>query len=271
VSIPSRKEGKLGQELLITDIRINRQLDPDDDLTALAAHISEHGVMIPILVDHEYRLIDGLRRIRAIESLGQTTIDVVAVALHPPAMAWIGRARQHGVEARPLTPRRIWQLYQATRPLIDATRAQVTRGTQHGRGVRFAGREGFLKATGIDSESYLQAVTQIFRTSEEDSRKGQAAREVIDLVDSGGMSPYMALEHVRQRMSIGDIVDAPDQERVLTTVTSTLNGIEYGLSKLGLLSPDFDAAVLKDVMADLTRFRRTLNRLVKQLDKEHHE
>lgn len=259
----------MGQQIPIADIWIGtRVLEPGDNLTLLTEDIKEVGLVIPVLVDHENRLIDGLRRIRAVQSLGQDTIEVVAVTLHQPAMAWIQRAREHGIQAKPLTPRRIWDLYQTTRPLLNATRSQASRGTRHGRGARFGGREAFLSATGIDSESYLQAVTQIFRNAEEDSEKGRAAREVIDLVADESISPYMALEHVRQRLSRGDIVKAPDQERVLTTATSTLNGIDYGLSKLGPLSLDFDPGVLKDVLNDLTRFRRNLYRLIRQLEKE---
>jgi hypothetical protein len=221
-----------------------------------------------VLLDHEQHLIDGLRRIQAIESLGHDKVESVAVTLHPPAMAWIKRAREHGVAARPLTIRRMWELYRDTRPMIDKTRSQITRGRPYGRGTIINGRGGFLDAIGIDSESYLQAVTQFFRTAEEDSLKGSYAREVLAQVEDESMSVYMGLAHIRQRMARRDIVKAPDQERVLRTTVSTLNGLRYGMEQLGALNPELDRELLKDIANDMRRFRRDLTRLISQLEKE---
>lgn len=260
----------MGNHVAIEKILVNRTLDLNgpDNISDLAKHIHDTGLQVPILVNQDYELIDGLRRLEAIRSLGQVTVEVVAVTMYGPALAWIQKAREHGVLARPLTPRRLYELYSACQPLMSVSRSHEMKGTQHGRGVHINGRSRFLAATGIEAESYLQAVTQLYKLTREDSVRGRLAQEYADQLDRGQISPYMALERIRQRQRHGDIVKGDDQMALLNHTVDTLNGIAYGIAQLGSIDEGLSAESLAYVTKELRKFRRTLHRFIHQLDKE---
>ena len=258
----------MGQQVSIDSIVTTRTLEPGDDIKPLAHSIRDTGLKIPVLVNQNNELIDGLRRIHAVRSLGNTRIEVVAVALYDPAITWLERARVHGVEVRPLSPRRIWEIYQACRPLIAVTRSHEMRGKNHGRGVHINGREKFLKATGIESESYFQAATQLFRMTKEDGLRGQLAQEAIELVEKEQLSVYMALEYVRTRRRPGVVVKADEQLTLLTNSASALSGISYSLQQLGPIDASITADQLKGIARELREFRRAIHQLIHQLERE---
>lgn len=259
----------MAQNVSIGTISTRRTLEPEDDISDLAEHIRDSGLQIPVLVNQNYELIDGLRRIEAVRSLGNTTIDVVPVTLFGPAVTWLERARVHGVHARPLSPRRIWEMYRAVVPLISLSRSQQMRGSSHGRGVHVDGRERFRKATGIESESYFQAVTQLYRMAREDDVRGDIAREAVELVERGQLSIYMSLDYVRRRVTApGNIIKADQQLPMFDNIVSTLAGISYSLSQLGPIDQSIPREKLTDIATELRSFRRTLFQLINQLEKE---
>ncbi len=63
----------------IKDIKYTRELN--EDITELTASIKELGLKVPILVTMDHKLIDGLNRLKAIESLGHETIECKEVIL----------------------------------------------------------------------------------------------------------------------------------------------------------------------------------------------
>lgn len=258
----------MGKTAPIEAIATDRTLDPGDDLTKLAESIRSDGLQVPVLVNQEYELIDGLRRLEAVRSLGNADVEVVAVTLLQPAMAWIKRAREHGVEAKPLTPRRIWELYSAVQPIVKATRSHLSRGTRHGRGVNLNARQAFVEATGIDGESRLQVITQTYRTALVDGHKGELGREALKRMESGEFTPYMAVDYVRRNLSRGEVVATTEQQAILTSVATTLNGVGFGIAQLGTLDPAINAKAYPDIHRDLTKFRRALYQLIRQLEKE---
>lgn len=258
----------MGQQVPIGSIVIRRALDPGDDLGPLMEHIRDSGLRVPVLVNQDYELIDGLRRVEAVRRLGNTRIEVIAVTLYGPALTWIERARVHGVYAKPLTPRRMFELYESCKPLISVTRSQQMRGRQRGEGVHIKGRERFLAAIGIDSESWFQAVTQLYRMSKEDSLRGETAREAVAMLEEGQVSPYMALDYVRTRRRPGIIVKAEEQLAMLDSVASSLAGMAYGIKQLGLVDPSIPRERRTGVAKELREFRSTLHRLITQLEKE---
>jgi hypothetical protein len=64
-------------KLAINDIRIGvRRREELWDLEALARSIERHGLLHPPVVDEEHTLVAGLRRLRAVQLLGRTEIEV---------------------------------------------------------------------------------------------------------------------------------------------------------------------------------------------------
>lgn len=258
----------MGQYIKISSIVVKRELAPDDDITELAKSINDTGMQIPVLLTHGNQLIDGLRRIEALRMLGQDTVEVVVANTYRPAVSWLRRAREYGVQTRPLTSRRIWELYSMCRPLMNISRSQLMKGTQHGTGIRVGGRGEFCRALGIEKEGYLQAITQVYKMALEPSGKGTLARELVAAIDNGQMTPYMAVDRLRRYNRLGDITGATEQVQALRTATSALTGIAFGLSKLGPLNPEVTAPDIDEVLNDMRRFRRTLQGVIHQLEKE---
>lgn len=258
----------LSRTVPISSIYTDRTLDPDDDVSKLAQSINDSGLQIPILVGQDLRLIDGLRRMEAVLSLGQTVIPVNAVTLVLPAMAHIKRTREHGVEAIEMTPRRIWRLYKAVKPLMNLSRSQRMRNGNFGKSVYIGGRKEFVDAVGIDSESYLQACNQLYNLAEENSSAGELARELVALVDAKQLTVYMALNRITNQRRRGDIVSPTEQLAALQTAARTLSGVGFGLTRLGTIDSSIDPQQLNDILADFRLFRRRFIQLIHKIEKE---
>ena len=259
----------MGQNVPIASITTNRTLSIDDDLTGLAQSIRDNGLQVPVLVNYDMVLIDGLRRIEAAKMLGQVTIEVVKVTLYLPALSWLRKAREHGVEARELTPRRIWEIYSVVRPLMNISKSQAMRTKKTLQGVKVGNRQDLVDALGIEKEAYLQVVTQLYRTAEEPtSKRGKIAREAVKILEEGKLTPYMAIDYLRRRTSNTGTGDADEQLQALRVASAALNGIRFGFMKLGTINPDITPEDVKDIVRDFRRFRRTLHQLIHQLDRE---
>lgn len=62
--------------LKIIDVKIGQRIRDDfGDMEALAESIREHGLLHPIVVDSEYNLIAGCRRLLACERIGLKEIE----------------------------------------------------------------------------------------------------------------------------------------------------------------------------------------------------
>ena len=259
----------LSKLIPISSIHADRTLSPGDDISGLAKSIEDDGLQFPVLLTEDNRLIDGLRRIEAIQSLGYTSVPAIPVMLFLPAASHLKRTREHGVEAKPLTPRRIWELYKATRPLMNMSRAQRMRDGYFGKSLYIGGRKEFIDAVGIDKESYLQAVTQLYRAAEEQhSPQSDLARELVAQVDDGTLTVYMAMNRMVNERRRGDIVGATQQLSALQTAAQTLAGVGHGLTKLGPLDPGLKPQHIDSVLTDLRLFRRQLIQLIHNLEKE---
>lgn len=252
----------------IDSIVVNRTLEPGDDVTELAEHIRDSGLIIPILVNQNYELIDGLRRLEALRSLGFTVAHIVPVTMFGPTAIWLQRAREHGVLARPVSPRRLWYLYEMCRPLIQVSRSHEARGKPKGKGAHVNGREKFLEALGMRSESYLQAVYQTYRTAQEQSARGEVARQAVALIEQGRLSPYGAVEWAKRRYNEGNITDAAGQVDLLENTTQMLSGITFGLKRLGPLHSDVQKEQVDKFIAQFRAFRKTLHQLTNTLERE---
>lgn len=252
----------------IREILINRTLVPGDDVANLAKSINDTGLRSPVLVTHGNLLIDGLRRIKAYQMLGLDTIEVVVATLYAPALVHLKRAHTDAVEARPLTPRRIWELYESCRPLMGLSRSQAMKGSRNrGAGIHVGGREEFCKALGVAKAAFLQACVQLYRAAQETTARGSYAQKMANAVDNGTMTPYMAVTRLRQFERQGNLITPGEQVSALRAATSALAGIAYGFGNLGPINTDIGSQDIDDILRDLRRFRRTLQKTIHQLEK----
>jgi hypothetical protein len=265
----------LGQRLNLSEIVTERVLAPDDDISPLAKHINDTGLQVPLLVTPNNHLVDGLRRLEAVRSLGQSTIEVNAVSLYPHACAWIKRTREHGVEALPLTPYRIWEIYKALQPLASITRSYVQSGRRKGQSPKFSvgGRPMLADALGLTSDSPLQAITQVFRAAEEDpTERGDRAREAAARLVQGKTTIYMAAEATRAHPRVyGGLQTPTAQRKALQNMGMTMDGLGYAMEQFGPLSKALQGQETEDWLTSLRKFRRKLARFIHQLEEETNE
>lgn len=250
----------------IDSIVVNRTLESGDDISKLTDHIRDAGLQVPLLVDQGYELIDGLRRLEALRSLGFTVVHVVPTTMFLPAVTWLKRAREHGVLARPLTSRRIWQLYKSCLPLISVSRSHEMKGKLRGQGVHINGRSTFLDAIGMTSESRFQASIQTYRLAEENSTRGDLARQAVELLERGQLSIYQAVDYVKRHYTEGAINSSEDQLALLQNTVHALSGINFSLKRMGNLNEALTAQQLAPIAKDLRNFRRTLHQLIHTLE-----
>jgi len=262
----------LGQRLNLSEIITDRSLGPDDDISALAKHINDTGLQMPILVTPNHHLIDGLRRLEAVRSLGQSTVEVSAVSLFPHACAAIKRTREHGVEAIPLSPQRIWEIFKSLQPLVSITRSYVQSGRKRGQKHKFSagGRPMLADALGFTSESPLQAITQVFRAAEEDpTERGDKAREAVARLMRGETTIYMAAGATRIKPRLNsDLISSTAQRNALRNMTMALDGLSHVMDQFGPLSRGLRAAEVEDYLNSLRKFRRRYARFIHQLEEE---
>jgi hypothetical protein len=262
----------MGQRVVIEKIKTNRVLDPDDDITALAQDIKDKGLAVPLLVDTEYQVIDGLRRLEALRTLGVEVVEVEPVSLYDKACLFLTKAREHGVEAKPLTARRIWEIYQQMSHILLITRSHVFRGKRAGtRGNKqLGGRKVLVKALGLRSESYLQVLTQVYRVAENgEGAEQEKAKRAVHLLENEGITVYTALGILKRTTALkGDLLALTEQRAALTTAVSALRGLQVGLDQMGTLDKKFPQDELRAYAAELDKARQRLARFIRLFKEE---
>lgn len=260
----------MAKRVAIDKIIIDRALVPGDDLTELANSIKETGQEVPILVTQDYELIDGLRRLEALRSLGETEINTVPTYMYPRACEVIKQARQHGVAAAPLTPQRIWEMYTALQPLLNITRSHLQRGIAPGKrnhqGIA-GGRVLFSEAIGI-VDGQVQALIGVYHKLNHPELAERAA-EALDMLNRGETTFYGAVEYIRrgERFS-GDISGLAQQQEALEAAITSLNGTIRALGRLGKLHKKFPKEEAEQRLTELSGTRYKLTKFIRLLTEE---
>jgi hypothetical protein len=254
-------------DLIVTD----RVLTPGDDLQELMASIKEHGVEIPPLVTQDLELIDGLRRIETLRALGETEIVVSPTFMYPRACDQLKQAREHGVAALPLTPQRIWEIYNAMQPLLIITKAHNQRGKPRAEGTTresAGGADLLSNALGMASPGQLAALVYTYRALQDPVRATRAA-EAIDMMTQGKLTGYGAAEYTRKTIGLtGDIVSLTQQQEALSSAVASLNGTVAALRRLGPLNRKFKKEEAEAKRSELLLVRTKLNAFIKLLTEE---
>lgn len=254
----------------IAKITVPRDLDPDDDLTHLAQNMKQHGQSIPLLVNKEYRLIDGLRRLKAAQQLGWERISVIPASMYPDACAVLLEARKHGVEARQLTGQRIFEISREMLPISMDTRRAYSVGVPRGvkRPSRHGGRQLLIDSLGVPSLGHLQAVVHTHNMLQ-DPEKGELAARLLRQVAEGDLTYFGAETLLRAPGPFpGSVTSVREQERILEEATTTLGAVLRSLDSLGPPSPKLNQTKLEIRARELAQIRGRLARFVRLLTKE---
>lgn len=183
-------------EMKIAEIKIGERIRQNvGDISALAASIKAVGLLQPVLIDDQCRLVAGQRRIAAVQMLGQDTIPAIIVKGLDDAAKRLMAERDENTCRLDLTlsekVRVGKRLEELERPKAKEREqaGKSSDGTAGGRGKRkpssnldegFGGRtdEKVGSALGISKDSYRRAKDVIEK----------AAPELIAAMDAGQVS-----------------------------------------------------------------------------------
>lgn len=256
----------------IDQVVTDRKLRDDDDVSELARYINDQGQKVPILMDHDGNLIDGLRRVEALRSLGRTTVLATQTSMYPVVCALLTQAREHGVGAVPLTPRRIWEIYSAARPLLQVTRSAYGAGKAKGQRYdkQIGGRRMLGRALGFNSVSGLQAITHAYRALGDPSpERAKRAEEAVRLLEEKKISYYQAVELINRPQGLkGPLRSLSEQRSALQTATATYRGLIRGLESLGPIHKGMPEEELRGYLGELLALRAQMHKFMRLLQEE---
>ena len=261
----------MAKRVAIDSILVDRAVDPGDDLTELVRSIKEEGQAVPVLVTQDLELIDGLRRLEALRSMGETEVEVVPTFMYPRACEVIKEAVQHGVAALPLTATRIWQLYCSVQPLLAITRVHLARGKAKKGETRESagGRELFTKSlNGFLKDGELQALIYTYRALD-DPVRAQRAAEALTMLNEGQTTYYGMSEYVRKSVGLtGPITAVKEQREALESAVTSLNGIVRALNQLGVPNVKIPTEEMETRRTELSAARYKLTKFINLLTEE---
>lgn len=269
------------QMIPIASIVNSRELRPDDDLTKLSISLRSggEGQQRPIIVDEDMNLIDGLRRVEALRLLKKTHASAVVTTTFEDTCAVLDKTRKHGYLSRPVTPLRVWEIFNATykQQKERGARLRARPGPERAAGLEIRSRAMLGEALGFHGEGILAAATQLYKSllTNTDPSKVEALADIRRRMEAGLLSVYSArgaISRLEKGIFLnGDIVGVADQRQALAAAVSQLNGVARGLSRIGPLGPDFTEAELQMYLKSFEDGKRHLQRFVNGLRKRANE
>jgi hypothetical protein len=259
----------MSEEVISIDsIKTNRELDPKDSILDLANDIQELGLKVPILIDPDHILVDGLRRLKALQLFGRVSVLTTVAETYEEAMVNLKLANQG---RGPVGPKRTWEIEVALANLLmertARLRARYARVPMDKRGTVEKlprSRELFTDAMNdLNASKY----GQIYRAAEAGS---ESAEELIKLMESGKINVSGAIGRLDAREKghgTGDVVHMSEQRVLLQSAVRSLSALVKGLQKLGspIRLPRSELRALAD---ELKINRRQLVGMIRHIEKE---
>jgi hypothetical protein len=243
------------KQILISDIKIDRELRDGDDLSDLDPSV----VSQPIVVQGD-RLVDGLRRVELAKKMGLTELEahdpqtleeaaeVLALQHKTPLVNWL----------------RVYELMKYLKPLLaDRTvrlRAKGTSHLKHSKVTKSApvihSRILYRKAFGGLPSSQFNAVIPLFERHDRDA--------VMDVLN-GKITPHGALTRYRRKQFQGRILGEEAQLALLNTTLQNLRNLADSMWMLG--TPiEIDTETVTKIIAELRKTRGDLSKAINRLE-----
>jgi hypothetical protein len=172
------------------------------DLAELAASITEHGLLHPVVVTQDGRLVAGARRLEAVRSLGWEDVPATFVVKQDDALALLQMERDENTCRKDMTPSERIALGRALEKLEapNAKARQSEAGREHGRGIASVPANGSYRhrrsnrdtrevvapAVGMSTATYSRAKQLITAAEGGDER---AVKGVAEMDRSGRVTP----------------------------------------------------------------------------------
>lgn len=247
---------------------------PNED-SPLYRSIADTGIKVPVVVDFKGRLLDGLKRYKIYQKLGQEKIPTIICDNIKELAELTEQLRQLSLESTGLeqdwNPRRIYQLHlDATNLKIRA--ASVSRSKALNVNPDYGRyRYYFNKAVGIQPWR-VNCILSMYRAADDpENPMAKRMAELIRDVEAGVYSYSHAWklymnERERRDFFFGDVVGLDDQVQLLEEASSTMAGVLRGLTALGKPNKKLTASPrYKTAMKKLTEERTKLYRFMRLL------
>lgn len=246
------------ERVLIESIKTDRQLSPDDNLDELATNLRDKGQRVPVLLLDGNILVDGLRRLTALQKLGHTTVQAVVATTLEEAVEVLAKT----TKTTKMSYRRTWEIRFLLNDLM-VERAVRNRGARVGlkRGQPMPGgpseKVRYLWQRAFNEAHLDNKIWPTYRSGRED---------LIEGIESGRIAPSKALTILRDKRPLrGDVHDRSGQARILKGATRTLSGTVKALEKLGWPLV-IDPVEMAPTLAELKKYRSMLFRVVRLLE-----
>jgi hypothetical protein len=248
----------MSKKILIEEIKIDRELRADDDLSDLDESALKH----PIVVQGD-RLIDGLRRVELAKRLGMTKLPAEDPQTLDEAAEVLGKLHTSRVSTRQGWLR-VYELMKYLQPMSVVRgrmfRSQhLTRLNRHEDSVSIGSlsREVIKKALGGVPSSQFEAIVRIIEGG---------PREIVLPILNGELTPAGGLARWKRRSKFqGRIKGGAEQEVLIQESTQT---IRAAVDSLWMLDSNIkiDAERLGELLKGLKMARRNLITLINQLE-----
>ncbi len=264
------------QNIEIRHLSYSRDLEEGDDISDLTKDMAEHGLQVPILVSPQLEVLDGVRRIKAAQALGDSNINAQVVTTFEELCEGIKNSRLSEFPWRKPSPRRLWQYSKVAQPYIDR-RTHQARIERHGK-PRYSKVENRLtpartlltRALGFNSESYYAAATSVYNIAQNpEDQRYQLANELVAEVDAGNISIYIARDRMEREVHFqGNQRSWGEQRAILSNLVASLSGLVKSTQNLGAISSRIPRAELEGHLADLKNLRNALYKFVRTFEQE---
>jgi len=115
---------KLSIEEILVDPQDRVRLDPGD-LESLSASISEVGLLNPVVVDENNRLVAGYRRLSACRSLGWDRVEVRVIAFSGDELKMLEAEAAENLFRKDFTPEEIARIELRRQEILRKLRGNV--------------------------------------------------------------------------------------------------------------------------------------------------
>lgn len=260
------------ESVFIADIKMSRDLEDGDDLTELAASIAHLDIKIPVLLDRDNRLIDGLRRIRVFQNMSRQTVACVRSRTFEQSIEHLTKAREHGVEQRPMTPRHIFLLYE---DLHDQIMDRVKRNRKARKGLsRYdsnpvgSSRPLLADALGV-APALINHTHTLYKRALLDTDEGRWAAGLVALVDSGELSVHAATGRLKSYNLLNrHPISMQEQRQLMEGILIQTAGVVRAFERVGRIQSGITTAELDALIAGLSTIRGKVMTLGNRLRKE---
>lgn len=171
---------KIPIDSIIVSDRLRENLG---DLTELAASIEKRGLLHPVVIDMDNRLVAGERRLESCKLLGWTEIDATRIEFDAEG-AFLAQSEEN-VLRKPFAPSEKYRIAKRIEPMIaGGAEGRMKSGKTGAVGSRSAreSRAKIAAAVGTSRES-LRKITVVMDAFESDPKAYQA---IVDRMDASG-------------------------------------------------------------------------------------